>query len=877
MSRIIAVVVAMLAAAAASAASSPTIYYPRDVAGQIGAIAPRADALGFHIRSSPDPSMCYHYQSLARSNGPGTPYFFVTKSGNHPGGICVTFCSGTPLPCTEVGDGPGNLLIVRMGSRDADGERLRSNRIVRNTETEDSVAPQADEVVKVITFDGSGVWPAFGHPGGVQVVGDVLAVALEHPYGADDVANGYNAIQFIDVSDPENPSPLSIFRFTLNDSTTAGVVAIAPIAGGKHLMLITGKDGQNVFIYESNGESLKSPTLSWEQKTIWRPSDTPVNPPCWSFLPDPSVPTPLSWGWPDGGVFDYAHQQLNFVREDGPDGQLFLIGTRNSNAIPGPVGDDMIDAYRVSWDGTNFSLGCAAQRHVVAAGSSDDSLVFETKTSDFAAGGGVYVSPTGEIIVYGSEHDNDGPGGTVKMGEYRKIDMVRPDSPTYDPTVKVAGPYTVPEGSSVAVNGEAAPPRTKPWVQLFADPDYEDRYVVIDYDDWANDDFDNFKDLDDATYNPIHDGFSDQASSARWFAPVGCTLRLNDDDFGDDDFPGSDTRTLHGTGAPVRFDDLSDVSRNGGGDDIADALTSMQFFGDCAAYYDPSILQIGWDLDSDGSYETTGGAFSFSAASLDGPTTAPLRARVIHPSDGRIGYADSHVIVTNVPPAVLSSELRDGAGRAIVPPGFALPGVPVTFHATFSDPGRPDTHTASIAWGDGTSSAHQELDTFTPATGGNTGSLTDAHVFNAAGEFVVESTIADDDGGVANTSAPVRVLTAEEALELVIDQLPPGKAREHLDGSNAGAAKNGAIDHLEAGRRAPALTMISLAMRTITDDDLKATLAIVAHSIAMEAYAEATAAKRAAMTPYLSAATAHLTAGEWESAVDAFIDAVHRS
>jgi hypothetical protein len=765
-----------------------------------------------------------------------------------------------PLPCTEVGDGPGNLLIVRMGSRPKDGERLRSNRLVRNTETEDSTPNSADEVVKLITFDGTGGWPSFGHPGGMQVIGDVLAVALEHPYLQSDIDANLNAIQFIDVSNPENPVPLKLFRFPVDDDATAGVVAITPIAGGKHLMIITGKDGQKVRVFESNGASLKSPLLDWQQKYIWRPSDNPVNPPCWTIPATPQTPA-FSWGWPDGGILDYAHQQLHFVREGGPDGQLYLLGTRNDNALPGPFGDDMIDAYRVTWDGSTFSLGCAAQKHVVTAGSSDDSLIFETKTADFQAGGGMYVTPTGELIIYGTEHDNDGPGGTVKMAEFRSIDMVRDGSPTLDPTITIAGPYTVPEGGSVGVSATAEAARTKAWVELFADPDYEDRYIVIDYDDWAKDNFENFKALDDAVFNPLADGFSDQASSARWFAPEGCTIRLNDDDFSDSSFPGDDTKTLPGEGETVRWDDLSDIDTDDEDSDIADSLTSMQFFDDCGRYYDASRYVVGWDLDSNGSYETTGASFNFSAAALDGPSTQPLRGRVEHPTDGRIGYADSFVSVTNVAPVIGTFGLRDSANREMGPGDFALLGVPITFHTTFTDPGKPDTHTLTVDWADGTLSLQADLDTFSPATGGFVGSATDVHAYTTSGDFIVFNTITDDDGGLSSSASPLRVMTAEEALDWVIDQLSPGKAKEHLDGSNNGAANNGAIDHLQADRPQTALTMIGLAMRYISDNDIKATLALIAQSIAVDAGA----------TPAeLQEGIAQIAAGNYEAAVESF-------
>jgi len=72
---------------------------------------------------------------------------------------------------------------------------------------------------------------------------------------------------------------------------------------------------------------------------------------------------------------------------------------------------------------------------------------------------------------------------------------------------------------------------------------------VVDFLDWGKDDFDDFKNLDGSLLD-LHRGFNDEASSWRWFAPVGCSIRANDDDFGDDDFPGEHTRTLNGTGGP---------------------------------------------------------------------------------------------------------------------------------------------------------------------------------------------------------------------------------------------------------------------------------------------------------------------------------------
>ena len=108
-------------------------FFVDDAEEQFRRITRRAEALGFGIGDSINPDLCRHYQGLARSNGPGRPYFFIAKSGNKPESVpaCLQVCDvrGVPVPCSSVGDGPGQLLVVRMGSRDTSGERLRSNRI----------------------------------------------------------------------------------------------------------------------------------------------------------------------------------------------------------------------------------------------------------------------------------------------------------------------------------------------------------------------------------------------------------------------------------------------------------------------------------------------------------------------------------------------------------------------------------------------------------------------------------------------------------------------------------------------------------------------------------------------------------------------------
>src|SRR5262249_57786152 len=114
---------------------------------------------------------------MARWNGPdGTPYIFLTKSGNVP-----------PKCGAAVDRGHGYLIVARMGSRDKHGERLRSNLWPF------ALSPAADlpddVAIRAIALDGAGGLPGYRHPGGMQIVAGVLAIGAEPPvFSSDRVA-----------------------------------------------------------------------------------------------------------------------------------------------------------------------------------------------------------------------------------------------------------------------------------------------------------------------------------------------------------------------------------------------------------------------------------------------------------------------------------------------------------------------------------------------------------------------------------------------------------------------------------------------------------------------------------------------------------------
>jgi hypothetical protein len=203
---------------------------------------------------------------------------------------------------------------------------------------------------------------------------------------------------------------------------------------------------------------------------------------------------------------------------------------------------------------------------------------------------------------------------------------------------------------------------------------------------------------------------------------------------------------------------------------------------------------------------------------------------------------------------------RDLAGGAIL----AIAGVPVQLSVTFTDPGRADTQTASVAWGDGTTDT--AFRTFSDARDGATGQLRDAYVYAAPGTYQIVATITDDDGGASPASFTIKVLSIQQAITDVVQQIDallsiatdPNvvaallAARDELTGNHGGTPPtNGALDLLDANDPAGAITKLSAALAFLMTaessgaGDLRALtdlLGLAAEGIATTAYYQATVA-----------------------------------
>ena len=315
-------------------------------------------------------------------------------------------------------------------------------------------------------------------------------------------------------------------------------------------MAIAGESGQELRLYPSlstdakdqNGASdLKAGNLEWEELNSFKGAE-------------------LGSFWPC--CKSQSHQTLNFVRQRRLDGALYLVGAYNPSRCSIP------EAARTT---SRCTGQCGRARE-----SGEPLLTFVKRlhvttnsiagdTRHFAGSTGVYVSPSGELIIYANEHEEQGPGTVihfpeyrraVRAGEWRHREMVRPGSPTLKPSVEPNGSFAVDEGGSVTLDRDRAPASTRAWLQLFGDTglglsdDNFDAELVFDYKDRVVEDYDNLP--------VMYAGFNDEASSLRWFAPQGCNIEVDQDSIDDASFPGA-IKGLPGFGFPFAYPNLNTI------------------------------------------------------------------------------------------------------------------------------------------------------------------------------------------------------------------------------------------------------------------------------------------------------------------------------
>ncbi len=136
--------------------------------------------------------------------------------------------------------------------------------------------------------------------------------------------------------------------------------------------------------------------------------------------------------------------------------------------------------------------------------------------------------------------------------------------------------------------------------------------------------------------------------------------------------------------------------------------------------------------------------------------------------DNGIGTDTLIVTALNVAPIVTIDVIEQPN------PHFILPVVhPLTFTGSFTDLGWLDTHTATWDFGDGTVIGGVLTEENEPPEA--TGVTTATHTYSEPGIYTVTLTITDDDGDIGIATTTVKVMTAEEAKEIInsyIQDLP---------------------------------------------------------------------------------------------------------
>jgi hypothetical protein len=145
---------------------------------------------------------------------------------------------------------------------------------------------------------------------------------------------------------------------------------------------------------------------------------------------------------------------------------------------------------------------------------------------------------------------------------------------------------------------------------------------------------------------------------------------------------------------------------------------------------DGDPVQFRWDFDSNGTWDTGYSANPVAAFTWDDDHTGAVAIEV---SDGELtDTASTGVSVANVNPTITS----------IAGPVDPIPvGTTVDVTGAFTDPGILDTHTAEIAWGDGSVTAG------TVSESGGSGTVVGSRVYAVPGVYRVTLTVNDDDGG----------------------------------------------------------------------------------------------------------------------------------
>lgn len=175
---------------------------------------------------------------------------------------------------------------------------------------------------------------------------------------------------------------------------------------------------------------------------------------------------------------------------------------------------------------------------------------------------------------------------------------------------------------------------------------------------------------------------------------------------------------------------------------------------------DTHTLTINWGEGGPETVAVSGGTFDLTHQYLDdNPTGTPSDTYTISATltddDTGSNTVSTSTLITNVAPTITA------IGNSSPDCGIATEGEAVSITGTFTDTGTLDTHTATIDWGDGTTTSSAVGGSGTSVTeSAGSGSFYGSHVYVNGGIYNATLTLADDDSGAATTTTQTIIVGA---------------------------------------------------------------------------------------------------------------------
>jgi hypothetical protein len=384
-----------------------------------------------------------------------------------------------------------------MASRDKGGERMRSNRLAKDAEFEDTLPPEVDKFVRSLRFDGRNGMPRAIHPSGVTLIDDVLMIGFHSrcdevdqsgasassfddfevgqefdAQGEDPIVlNGFytqlqvceivradrtdpDGLLLIDVSNPRAPLILR----ALTGFGGEGAPGVIRRADGRYLIGELSGIGDKVTWYKTNTDDLRTTTsLIYQGKWEWfRHLGCAEEGAALGTEDCKGGPDTI---WIDGEEYPWTDdaQGFSLVRDQKTnalyaflfDNSSDLLSDGNDIAVMLRVNEEAID--RGNWADVMTYLG---SKHFEASDAGQG--LFSpgiAPMGDFEAATSLYVSPTGQMILYAAMHDGSTLDGKkiVEMGEFRSRTVMAP-------TTSYRGPYLFQCGVDLPVTVSSVSP-----------------------------------------------------------------------------------------------------------------------------------------------------------------------------------------------------------------------------------------------------------------------------------------------------------------------------------------------------------------------------------------------------------------------------------